>query len=483
MRTLLILFSVAAIALVAAAGSGKPVQLRLKDGSRVVGHVIEKECSDKAVVLRDVRTRRKMTIPWSKVRPDMARKLRIDLGFEVAEAQGGHRIQADRIRNKTGNVFTGLILNPKTAEADGHYKLKTADGILTIRVGDVREQSKVEVDAGLVFTPTELYERKLEEKEPITASDHYQLAEYARIVGALAQAREHYQAVLRTDTDSKYPTAAIDRLIERVEKLLNSAEARTMLHDVEKHIVFNRFEKATVLLASFREKYGEDEDFVREAESLEKRMAERRQEYYAEKIAKKLRDEVKTLLAKKIKEPELSIREAMNYAAGEVSSEDSVSREAVDLIAAELGIESDEVIELWQLRPRRQLQKAFYRDGTFIVVENLEDALARAPKPKFPKGKQKPKMPRPRARMSADRWWKIKVSQRKWRDLRDFLYAYWAEKSGAVELIQPKEEPCPTCAGKGYLVQTLQTGGGNVIYSNRCPTCHMAKHFRIVRFR
>ena len=483
MRRLFVLSSVVALALVAVAETGKAVQVRLTTGARVVGYVVEKECSDDALVLRDMRTRRKITIPWAKIRPDMARKLRIDLGFEVAEAQGGHRITADRIRNKTGNLFTGVILNPKTAQKDGFYELKTADGVLKIRVGDVREQTKVEVDAGVVYTPTELFERKLKEKEPVTASDHYQLAEYARIVGALEQAKEHYEAVLRTDEEKKYPAAAIERLLERVNKLLASKEARDMLSDVEKDIVFNRFEKATAGLATFREKYGEDADFVKEAESLEKRLVERRREYYAEQVAKKLRDEVKDLLGKKIKEPELSCREAMNFAAGEASAEDSVSYMALANVSKELGIEPDEAIDLWQLRSKRQLHKAFYRDGTFIVVENLQDALAKAPKPKFPKGKEKPKMPKPRSKMSADRWWEIKRSHRKWRDMRDFLYAYWAEKSGAVELIEPKEEGCPTCAGKGYLVQTLQTGGGNVIYSDRCPTCHMAKHFRIVRFR
>ena len=79
MRRLIVLAAIVALSLVADA-AGKPVQLRLKNGSRVVGYVVEKECSNDAVVLRDMRTRRKITIPWTKVRPDMARKLRIDLG-------------------------------------------------------------------------------------------------------------------------------------------------------------------------------------------------------------------------------------------------------------------------------------------------------------------------------------------------------------------------------------------------------------------
>ncbi|MHC4955319.1 MAG: hypothetical protein ACYTGZ_15815 [Planctomycetota bacterium] len=487
MRHVLVMIMVVAIAIVATgsdatAGPGKRVRIRLKDGSRKDGYLVEKECTDQAVVLRDMRTKRKVTIPWSKVRSEQARKLRIDLGFEVAEAQGGHKIEADQIRNKAGTIFTGIILNGATAAADGVYKLKTADGVLTIRTSDVREQKKVEVDARLVYTPQELFAKKLKEKEPETAADHFQLAEYARLVGALPEAKEQYEILLRLG-DPKYPAAAIQRLLDRVLKRINSAEAEALLRTIDKHIVYNRFPKAQAGLDAFKEKYGEDEDWAKEVEQRETKLTERRKEYFTAQVAKSLRDAVKDLLAAKVKTKELSLREAMTYASGELSSEDSVSREAVIQIAEKLKITQDEVVELWKERPKRALYKAFYRDGTFIVEDDLEDALAKAPKPKFPKGKEKPKMPKPRPRMTAQRWWEGKVKMRRWSDLRDFLYAVWAEKSGAVELIDPKEESCQTCAGKGYLVQTVMTQGGNVIFSDRCPTCHMATHYRIVRFR
>ena len=85
--------------------------------------------------------------------------------------------------------------------------------------------------------------------------------------------------------------------------------------------------------------------------------------------------------------------------------------------------------------------------------------------------------------MTPEKWWEAKRGQRKWSALRDFLYAYWAEKSGAVELITEKLETCQTCAGKGYNVQSVMTSSGNAIYSDRCGTCHMATHFKIVRFK
>ena len=484
MRTILLLtaLTLALPTVVAMPGTGKTVSLRLKNGTKMVGKLVTAECTDKAVVLRDLRSRRKVTIPWSKLRPDMARKLRIELGFELAEAKGGHMIEADQLRNRTGSVFTGVILNRATATKDGHYKLKTAEGILTIRVGDVREQRKVQVDARVVYTPEELFAKRIQEKEPESALDHYQLAEYARLIGALAAAKEHYEIVLRMD-DPKYPASAIERMLADIDKRINSAEADGLLRSVEKHIVYHRFEKARIELDAFKERFAEDEAFARAIEMIEAKYELRHKEYYTSQVARSLRDAVKAALGKKVKEPDLDIREAMNFASGEASSEDSVSFLAINQIAEKLKLKPEEVVELWKERPKRAIYKAFYRDGTFIIVDDLEDALAKAPKAKAPKGKRAPSAPKPKARMKPDRWWEGKVKGRRWSDLRDFLYAYWAEKSGAVELLPPKEEACPTCAGKGYLMQTIMTTQGNVIFADRCTNCYMAKHFRVVRFR
>jgi DNA invertase Pin-like site-specific DNA recombinase len=374
------------------------------------------------------------------------------------------------------------VLNRETSRADGHYKLKTAEGILKIQLADIREERKVEVVATVVYTPKELYEAKLKEKAPETAADEFQIAEYARLIGALPEAKLHYEKLLAFE-DSKYPEAAIKRLIQRIEKLMNSEEAVGRLQSIERHIVYNRFEKAKVELEEFGTKYAEERDLILEAERLGERLEKQRKEYFIDKVAKELRNAIKDVLNKKVREPEISIREAQNFAAAEVGAEQSASRMAVEAIAAKLKISPDEVMDLWKERTRRVVHKAFYRDGTFIILEDMEDALSKAPKPKVPKGKQAPKLPKPRPIMTAERWWESKRKSRKWTHMRDFLYAFWAEKSGAVELIPEKFDPCPTCVGKGYVIQSVMTQQGNAIYADRCSTCYMAKGFRIVRFK
>lgn len=482
MRSLLPLAAIVSLVALATADGGRPIPVQMKNGTRVVGHIVESECSNENLVLIDLRTKRKITIPWGQVKPDLAHKLRIDLGFEVAEATEGARIEADQIRNRTGNLFTGVVLNRETARADGFYRLKTAEAVLKIMLADVREETKVEVDATLVYTPRELYERKLKEKTPETAEDEFQIAEYARLVGALPEAKMHYEKLLAMQ-DAKYPEAAIQRLLKRVEKLIASKEATDKLASIKRHIVYNRFEKAKAELDEFSAAYGSDEDFADEVKSLTEDLEKQRKEYFADKVAKMLREEVKDALAKKVREESVSIRDAMNFAAAEMAAEDSATRVATENIATQLKITPEEIIDLWKERPKRSIQKAFYRDGTFIVTEDLQDALAKAPKPKVPKGKEAPKVPKPRPVMTADKWWDNLRAARKWSQMRDFLYAYWAEKSGVVEVLEPKFEICPTCVGKGYVIQSIMTQQGNAIFSDRCQTCYMATGFRIVRFR
>ena len=78
-RVLLIALVLLLTALTASSkGSSRPVPVPLKDGSRVVGYIEENSCTNESLVLRDMRTKRKITIPWSKLKPDAAHKLRVD---------------------------------------------------------------------------------------------------------------------------------------------------------------------------------------------------------------------------------------------------------------------------------------------------------------------------------------------------------------------------------------------------------------------
>ncbi len=461
----------------------RPIIVQLKDGSRIVGRIVLEECSDQSLVLRQVRTEAKKTIPWEDVLPEAATQLRIQLGFEVAEASGGLRMEGHSIKNRAGIIFVGLLRNEATAEGDGEYVLKTADGERRIRLEDVREGPEaVEVDSLTVYTPLELYERRRKEKAPESAEDHFRLAEFSRLVGALDQAKLHYETVISL-ADAKYPQAQMERLLARVMKRLGSREIDTALAEIKRAIVYNSFDRAAELITQFKAKYADDEDLQKEAADREQELAEKRADYYKRVVPRFLRDKVRDLLAKKAREEELTMRQAQQYAGAEVSAENGVSNAAVKEVAERLAITPEDLLKYWNDRSKGTPNKAFYRDGTFIVVDNLKDALAEAPKIKGDKNNKGPKPPKPTPPKTPDKWWEGKREGRKYSDLRDWLFAWWAEKSGMVELIEPKEETCPTCTGKGYTQSMHTTPQGSVPFFNRCQNCHMAKFWRVVRFK
>jgi hypothetical protein len=463
------------------------VVLELKSGTKLPGRVATSECTEDALVIWLLRPRAKRTIPWSEINDEQARKLRIALGFEVEEASAGLQVTAHRIRNRAGSTFIGLWLNKDKAEREGEYKLKTSDGMRRIPIGDVRDgPTEVQVDALAVYTPTELYEQRIAEGEPKTALDHFRVAEFCRTIGALEQAKMHYETVL-TFEDSPYSPASVQRALDRVLKAIGSKEARESLIEIKRAIVYKNWAKANALLAAFREAYKDDADFLADADEIEEGLKAKRTEYFTTLIGRNLRDTVKDLIAAKVKEKvgpegeELTLRQAQQYAGGEVSSEESASYQAVMLLSEKYEISPEEVLEFWANRLKRMPHKAFYRDGTFIVLEDLQDALARAPKLKT--SKKGPKPPRPHSPKTPDSWWKEKRGSRKYAEMRDFLYAWWAENAGLVDLLEPKYETCQTCAGKGYTQTMVSTAGGTVPFIDRCQTCHMATKFRVVRFQ
>lgn len=471
----------------------KPQPIYLKSGKRIFGRVVEGECSDAKLVLREIRSNVKRELKWSDLKPEQARKLRVALGFEVDERGTGMTVKGIKIVTRSGATFKGLWLNPKSAAQDGYYRLKRHDGERRINAGDVRSgPTEVELDALEVYTPKELYDQRMKERPPETAEDHFQMGDYAAFVGALEQAKMHYEKTLSMGS-AKYPEALIKRHLSRVMKRLANAEAEDMLKEIRQATWRKRWKAASELIKQFREKYKDDEDLIKDVDQLEEALRTRRQEHFVVQVPGLIRSAVKKQLGIKVRQAELTIKDAQDYAGGEVvgdqdvdKKKESVSSEAIAIVAEKLGITPAEVLEFWHLRSKRAIQKAFYRSGTFVYMESeggVPDALAKAPKLKIPKGKNAPKMPRPNRQMTAEPWWEAMRKQRKWGDLADFLYAWWAEKSGMVELEDPKKETCPSCQGRGYTASTVNTSAGALPFYNRCAACYMAKHFRVVRFR
>ena len=460
----------------------RPIKVRLKSGSHVIGRVVEQECSDEVLVIRELRSRVKRQIKWGEVKETQAHDLRVKLGFEVKEREGGLQLIGVEIKTKSGATFRGLWLNKSTAEKDGVYLLKRADGERRISIGDVRSgPTEIEMDALEVYTPDELYAERVRQEPPQTAEEHFRIGDFAAFIGALPQAKMHFEKCLEMGSE-KYPESLIKRRLERVETRLGNAEAEALLKEIAQATWRKRWKTASDLIKAFREKYGENEDLMKDLGRLDAALGERRQGHFTREVPRLVRSRIKTLLGKQVRVTgELTLREVTDYAGGEATDEKSVSFQAILAVSQKIGITPEEALEFWKLRSKRAIQKAFYRDGTFIVIENLEDALAKAPKPRT--GKNMPKAPKPSPIMTPDGWFKSKRRTRKYSDLRDFLYAWWADNAGMVDLLQPKDETCNTCHGRGFTQTMVTTSQGSIPFYNRCSTCYMAKSTRVVRFK
>ncbi|MHC4490752.1 MAG: hypothetical protein ACYTDU_03915, partial [Planctomycetota bacterium] len=314
---------------------------------------------------------------------------------------------------------------------------------------------------------------------------HFRIADYARKVGALEAAKRHYEKVLAFG-DSRYSAEKIRRYLELVDKLLGAQEAREELRTIKQAFVYNRFDQAAQLIEEFRAKY-KDELLLKSLAELEEEGNQRRQEHHVALVTRQLPKLVKNLLSRKLRDkPELTLNEAMRYAAGQATTKDGVTALALEQIVEELGVDRKGVLELWKLRPKRTIRLGFFRDGSFIVMDSSEDPMAKAPKAKEPpktKSGKKLTLPQPHPQLTPERWWEAKREAKKHRDLRDFLFAYWAQESGMCEVLAPKRVTCATCNGKGYVMQIVTTAQGSIPYADRCAGCHGALRFRIVRWR
>ncbi len=470
--------------LLLSAAPGKPIVVHPKNGPRVYGRIVEAECTDEHLVLRDLRSRAKRTIPWGAIKADQARELRVQLGFEVAEAEEeALLIDGHRIRNKAGSLFQGLLTNAKSWKSEGVCKLKTSDGDRIIRVSDIKDGPEaIRISALAVYTPEEIYAAKKKEAEPLdSARKHFQLAEICRMVDALEPALEHYEKAASYN-DPAYSREKLERLVSNVKTLLANQSARDELKMIKRAYHYNKFSEGTRLAKAFIEKHAADKSLVSAAERIQADGDSKRDKYYTTSVPRLVRDAVKDVLLKHVKETEeLTLRQAQEFAGGEVSADESASRLAVMAVGARLEIPADDVLRYWNARSKTSIQRAFYRDGTFVVVADLGDVMSKAPKVK--RSKDGPRPPKPSKALTREKWWERKVASRKYSELGQWMYAFWAEKSGMVEVLDPKESTCQSCAGKGFMMKIHRSSAGTVPYADRCQTCHTAKHFRIVMFK
>lgn len=150
-----------------------------------------------------------------------------------------------------------------------------------------------------------------------------------------------------------------------------------------------------------------------------------------------------------------------------------------------------EVEEMWKNRKTRIKRTATYGSGTFVVEgkkgsqggagaqnRRVQEALDRMRRQRGGRrGNAAPTQQTAQPKLvSKEGWWQgANSSQRSF-----FLRAYYAEKSGHMEVISTSWRVCPECGGTGTIKKLGAQGG---LVKVTCPRSHGLKGDKMIYYR
>ncbi len=398
-----------------------------------------------------------ITLPWEVVAPEEAERLKKALGLIVDETDDEIRIPGVRITLAAGEVISGVIVPGK--ETADELVLKRADGIRTYPKNRIQEIEKdVAIEALEEYTPKELFKRFIDETAaPTTAEGHFAAADYARRIGAYDEALEHLKKCAEVDPGWRAEVVKAQR--EGAEKILASAEARGLFEKIRRHVRSGEWKAALASVEDLTKRFP-DSPILGELDKEKlnrERILERQKHSFQSRISSDWITIAHALIRQKVREKELSMQEAKNWA------EKELSEQVAARVAEKLGIDVGGVRELWNGRRPGSPRQASYGNGTFLV-EKLKPK--KAPQSSTPRRRattqqpadQGPKKPTP------EEWWTRTAPDERFR----WLLAYYAERTKSLEVVRTDYSQCVKCSGRGFLSVIAQTGDTGYIPCDRC---------------
>jgi hypothetical protein len=439
-------------------------------------------------------------LPWGALTSSDAARLRSAF-IPVAAARP--TVSCLRIITDQNTVYDGLLLS----ETADKLTLKLGDRRIPIPAKSVKYRVTIELDAEKVYTPPELYERRLAELDATTVEGNMIMAEYAMSLGLPTQARGHYVKVKEIDASRQ---EQIDRYLENFDRRVKEAEAKKLREDILALAATGKFEEAREKLAKLQEGYAET-PAVKDIEAFKKKLQEEeelykknREELLRKKIPPDWYEVMERLIRRKAGERGIKLETARAYVEGNLLSEIKAS------LASRYGIEEGEVEKHWNEReklvPPLGTRSASYGSGTWIIAGGQGGAIQvrggaagtgtgrtnQPPPTRWGGGSthggrgafdrvfggrtptRSGNTPQPQAQAkpkeytleTPEEWWQ----SASWMLRVDWLRALFAEK--ALKVSQRKERPCPQCGGSGNV--TVSSGGASEELP--CKRCHGTKN-------
>ena len=462
----------------------------LKDGRLLHVKVVSGDETGIQVVRLD--NHGKLFIRWELLREEDRKRLRIRFGLEDDDSGADLLMDGHRVFVRRGDYYDGLIEERKQDQ----IVLRRQDGLMHLRNEAVLRVEERPVSVFEVYTPEELYQQRAEGLAP--ADDdvvgQLELAKWATKVGLYGKALEHYLKI--TAADPEYKADFIANQVKRLKVLDRNKELREAIRTAEKAGFAHRYPECLAYFDEILNAPGLDQTLRREVEKKKQRFLKRRWKYYSQLIVRDYHRQVSRRIKKmaaskdihsRDKKKQLTITSAMNFVRSQLH------KDIIAWLAERYELDpKKEVEEMWKNRKSKIKRSATYGSGTFIVegkkggrgasgtgAQNraLQEALDRLRRRQSGGNNQPTAAPqRQRKPLTKDEWWKKADSVQR----AFFLKAYFAEKSGHMEVVSTSWRICPTCGGTGY-IKILGMQGGLV--KTPCPRSQGLKGDKLVYYR
>ena len=363
---------------------------------------------------------------------------------------------------------------------------------LEVPVESVRSRATRAVRALDLYTKEEFYNKKLQELAPGDDADqHVALADLMMRVRDFDHAELHLKRGKELGT-SKQP-AQIEAKLARLELFKANAAEHGMLEEIQTAAGRAEFPRAQELIKKFDATWPQSK-LKPELEGIKVRVAKSRERWLIARVAEVWYMSISRTADRKIGERGTTFAQARQYA------EANMGKDIRTTIAKALGIPEDEVLGLWKKRVdvKAVLRPNLYSYGLGSwllgeggVLENTaqgkseeKDAKKKeAPDEDMEKLMRKMKAARTRAaqagqgdqqQQSEEDWWKESSAQA--RSL--WVQAYYAEKSGDLQVVRAMAEPCLNCGGEGTITELADRGEPK---KSKCFVCHGSRYTRRIR--
>jgi hypothetical protein len=532
----------AAAALLAAAAPVRADVLRMENGKVMHGTVDRSFVDPDCLRIQLFSTGGTVRVRWSHLITEDRDRWQEDMGLKETSESQALQVDAHKfwVENRTQPLF-GLILNPEDLDKGPNAEIRVLvkGSVDPYPRGRIVNFEPVRLDLALVFTPKQAYERKRDEINPVTGDSHFDLAEYARLVGAYDEAKEHYGKAKDSPGFADTPRgktlesrlATLETLIRNRSLQQEMDRVKVLLLEARNQSAFARgaefyLQARDIMFRLMTEQKDKKVQAELKMEDLANRVEAERRNFFQKRLFGEVRRRVSTMAYEKAREQKVQnippgtdrAKEAELRAQGTFDGArqfirrkakedlwngilrdsgasktleelkvlmekdpakltDADKARATRLAQMEKSLRAEIVEDYWPNRAKGGFVVTTYGHGTFIITGN-QLKLQRKPPSKQPGGAKKgPSQKAVDVIKTPEKWWEEAGAQER----VNWLMTEFAEKAGVFEVLRTWDDPCSDCAGLGYKKTSVASTGEEEV--ERCVTCNGAKVERKVRWR